>query len=136
MSRLATTPDEFMDLLRSRHGVMMVERSESHPGEFKERPDQAGGYIFVLPTLVEGTLIEGFDRIQQLDTAWERSLMTMWVVAEVHPFVDGNGRMARIAMNAELHSAGLSRNIIRSCSAATTWAVSIGSPETTTRRST
>ena len=29
-----------------------------------------------------------------------------FLVAEVHPFVDGNGRIARVMMNAELMSAG------------------------------
>lgn len=36
----------------------------------------------------------------------------MFLVAEVHPFVDGNGRVARIMMNAELISAGEQRIII------------------------
>ena len=38
--------------------------------------------------------------------------MTMFVIAEVHPFADGNGRTARIAMNAYLTQAGLSRILI------------------------
>jgi Fic family protein len=36
----------------------------------------------------------------------------MFLVAEVHPFDDGNGRIARIMMNAELVSAGEVRIII------------------------
>jgi len=36
----------------------------------------------------------------------------MFLVADVHPFADGNGRIARIMMNAELASAGLSTMII------------------------
>jgi Fic family protein len=38
----------------------------------------------------------------------------MFVVAEVHPFDDGNGRMARIMMNAELSAAGQCRIIVPS----------------------
>ena len=34
------------------------------------------------------------------------------LVAEVHPFKDGNGRVARIFLNAELTRAGLSRIIV------------------------
>ena len=36
----------------------------------------------------------------------------MFLVAEVHPFADGNGRAARIMMNAELVAAGEERIVI------------------------
>jgi Fic family protein len=36
----------------------------------------------------------------------------MFLVSEVHPFLDGNGRIARVMMNAELTSKGLSKIII------------------------
>jgi fido (protein-threonine AMPylation protein) len=36
----------------------------------------------------------------------------MFVVTEVHPFTDGNGRTARVAMNHSLTRAGLTRIII------------------------
>jgi hypothetical protein len=36
----------------------------------------------------------------------------MFLVSEVHPFADGNGRVARIMMNAELVAAGESRIIV------------------------
>jgi Fic family protein len=36
----------------------------------------------------------------------------MFLIAEVHPFADGNGRIARIMMNAELVHAGEERIII------------------------
>jgi fido (protein-threonine AMPylation protein) len=36
----------------------------------------------------------------------------MFVVAEVHPFTEGNGRTARLAMNLFLTEAGLTRIII------------------------
>jgi fido (protein-threonine AMPylation protein) len=38
--------------------------------------------------------------------------MIMFVVAEVHPFSDGNGRTARLAMNCMLSAHALSRIII------------------------
>lgn len=47
-----------------------------------------------------------------LDTAWERAVYIAFVVAEVHPFDDGNGRTARVMMNAELSAAGQSRIIV------------------------
>jgi Fic family protein len=36
----------------------------------------------------------------------------MFLVAEVHPFADGNGRVARVMMNAELIAGGQRRIII------------------------
>ena len=112
MSRLAQNPEEFIGLLRARHAVVMGGRSDKTPGAFKTRANQAGNTLFVDPELVKGTLVEGFERLGQLDTPWERSVLVMFVVAEVHPFTDGNGRLARIAMNTELAAAGLSRTII------------------------
>jgi hypothetical protein len=112
MFRIPTSPDDFVTLLRSRHAVVMAGRPEKHPGEFKARANQAGATRFVAPDLVNGTLAEGYQRLADLDTGWERSVLAMFVVSEVHPFDDGNGRVARIMMNAELTAAGQMRTII------------------------
>lgn len=42
----------------------------------------------------------------------KRLAMLMFVVSEVHPFDDGNGRLARIMANAELVRGGLCRLLI------------------------
>jgi Fic family protein len=34
------------------------------------------------------------------------------MISEVHPFMDGNGRISRIMMNAELTAAGMPKIII------------------------
>jgi Fic family protein len=44
--------------------------------------------------------------------SFHRSLYAMFLVAEVHSLLDGNGRFARIAMNAELSAGGQVRIII------------------------
>jgi fido (protein-threonine AMPylation protein) len=36
----------------------------------------------------------------------------MFLISEVHPFDDGNGRLARLAMNAELSNAGQHRILV------------------------
>jgi fido (protein-threonine AMPylation protein) len=41
-----------------------------------------------------------------------RALLAMFIVAEVHPFNDGNGRLARLVMNAELSVARQCRIIV------------------------
>lgn len=112
MSATATDPTQFLEILQHRHQVVMAGRPETHPGQFKVDPNRAGASEFVAPTLVEGTLRAGFDRLASLDTAWERSVYMMFLVSEVHPFNDGNGRIARIMMNAELVAGGQARMII------------------------
>ncbi|MGH8995933.1 MAG: Fic family protein, partial [Acidimicrobiales bacterium] len=62
--------------------------------------------------LVEGTLRAGFDRLADLDTAWEPAVYTMFLVSEVHPLADGNGRVARVMMNAELVAGRQARIIV------------------------
>jgi hypothetical protein len=54
---------------------------------------------------VEGTLIQTFPLYQQLPPGIAKAVFMQFMVAECHPFDDGNGRMARIMMNAELVSA-------------------------------
>jgi Fic/DOC family len=112
MQNVAATADEFLALLVARHAVLMGGRPEKDPGAFKRMANQAGNTLFVDPLLVEGTLREGFARLASLDTAWERAVYTGFLIAEVHPFVDGNGRMARVMMNSELVRGGQCKIIV------------------------
>jgi hypothetical protein len=112
MTTTATAPQGFLDLLRSRHATIMGGRPDKRPGLFKEAANRAGDSLFVLPGLVAGTLQAGWEGLALLDTAFERAVYMMFLVAEVHPFDDGNGRVARVMMNAELVSGGQSRIII------------------------
>jgi len=52
--------------------------------------------------LVRGTLARGYEFMQGLPEPFQRAVYIIVLVSEVHPFVDGNGRLARIMMNAEL----------------------------------
>ena len=54
------------------------------------------------PNLVEGTLIEGFRRLADLPPGFSRAAFELFLISEVHPYDDGNGRVARAAMCAEL----------------------------------
>jgi len=108
----AGTPADFLQWLKTVNVLVMGSRLDKRPGDWKEKENQAGSTVFVHPSLVPGTLLEGFDRIKALSDPLARALMTMFVVTEVHPFLDGNGRTARLAMNCELSAAGLSRIIV------------------------
>ena len=104
--------EELVGLLRERHGTLMRGRPEAHPGEFKELPNRAGGTAFVAPAMVEGTLREGFARAAPLADPFTRAVFMMFLVSEVHPFDDGNGRIARVMMNAELAAFDQARIIV------------------------
>jgi Fic family protein len=106
------TAGEFFALLKSRHARIMKARPDNLPGQFKTDPNRAGSTLFVAPELVEGTLSKGFEIYRGLASPLHRALFMMFLVAEVHPFADGNGRIARIMMNAELVAAGENRIII------------------------
>lgn len=101
-----------MEWLRLTHALIMERRPAALPGQWKTRLNQAGSTIFVIPDLVVGTLREGFSRLTALADALARALMMMIIVSEVHPFADGNGRTARLAMNSILSAAGRCRIIV------------------------
>jgi Fic/DOC family len=71
-------------------------RPEMSPGGFKERANRAGSTEFVAPGLVEGTLRSGFETGGSLTSPFARAVFMMFLVSEVHPFADGNGRIARM----------------------------------------
>lgn len=103
--------DDFVTTLRRRHGTIMSGRPEKRPGELKQEVNRAGLTVFVAPGLVRGTLRQGFEVARSLADPFKRAAFVMFLVAEVHPFDDGNGRVARAMMNAELVS-GLQRRIL------------------------
>lgn len=89
-----------------------MERPEVSPGEFKVKANRAGNTEFVTPKLVRGTLIEGTKILPSVPPGTARALLAMFLVSEVHPFTDGNGRLARLVMNAELSVVKACRVII------------------------
>ena len=103
---------EVLAQLRARHADQMRERPEVAPGDFKDRENFAGGTAFVRPQHVRGTLVEGTKLLPSVELGAARALLAMFIVAEVHPFIDGNGRLARLAMNAELSAAKACRIIV------------------------
>jgi hypothetical protein len=103
-----TTGEAVLNQLRTRHADQMKERPEVNPGEFKTLANRAGNTDFVAPRLVRGTLVEGSRLLPSVPAGTARALLVMFVVSEVHPFTDGNGRLARLAMNAEL-------SVVNSC---------------------
>lgn len=112
MRRRPRTSDELLASLKARHAVILGGRPEMSPGRFKVRANRAGSTEFVLPDLVEGTLRRGFDVGAGLVSPFARAIYLMFLVSDVHPFSDGNGRVARLMMNSELEAASEVRIII------------------------
>lgn len=112
MAKTPRDPQMLIALMQSRHALLMNARPDKQPGRFKREANRAGSTLFVAPNQVEGTLARGFEYYDSLDTPFARAVFMMFLVSEVHPFVDGNGRIARIMMNAELVAAGEERIII------------------------
>lgn len=111
-ARDAADLESFVGLIQRRHQTMLADRPEAAPGEFKTEPNRAGRTVFVAPELVRGTLQKGLERFSALESPFARAAFMMFLIAEVHPFVDGNGRLARVMMNAELVAGGQLRIII------------------------
>lgn len=106
------TFDTFATQVREWNRQVIESRSVMNPGEFKSESNRAGNTLFVAPELVVGTLDKGYETIMSAATPGNRAALAMFVIAEVHPFADGNGRTARLAMNLFLTQAGLTRIII------------------------
>jgi hypothetical protein len=102
MSKSYANFDEFIHLLKVRHFQVMSSRQDKKPGEFKDKINRAGATTFVDPKLVTGTLLKGFELMRSLEAPFQRAVFAMFIIGEVHPFLDGNGRLSRIMMNCDL----------------------------------
>lgn len=104
----------FIELLLSRHKILLAGRPYVNPGEFKDKNNRAGNTYFVDFTLVRGTLEQGFEYYNALKEPFAKAVYILFLISEVHPFNDGNGRTARLFMNSELVISGQSKILIPS----------------------
>ncbi len=112
MQRYPKTPQELIDILRRRHAILLSGRPDLNPGQFKQVNNRAGNTEFVDVKLVQGTLEVGFDYYAALTSPLAKAIYMMFLISETHPFNDGNGRTARVMMNAELFRAGEAKIIV------------------------
>jgi Fic family protein len=112
MNTSPTTPEELLDILLYRHKILLSARPNKKPGQFKDKNNRAGNTHFVDMHLVRGTLVKGFEFSTALSHPFAKAIYMMFLVSEVHPFLDGNGRIARVMMNSELVKANQSKIII------------------------
>lgn len=102
MNQTPSTHDELLKILQYRHHILLEARKSKKPGQFKDKNNRAGDTHFVDFNLVRGTLIKGFDYYRALNNPFAKAAYIMFMISEIHPFLDGNGRIARVMMNAEL----------------------------------
>lgn len=105
-------PMDILEGLKERHRQMLERRPEANPGEFKEAANYAGQTKFVDPAFVRGTLLEGVRLAFSVPEGLARAIFYAFLVSDIHPFNDGNGRLSRLIMNAELSRVGRARVII------------------------
>ncbi len=102
----------FVSGLQERHRTMLERRPETNPGALKTDANFAGTTQFVLPAFVRGTLQEGSKLALGVPEGLARAIFYGFLVSETHPFDDGNGRLSRLIMNAEMSRLGLCRVIV------------------------
>lgn len=112
MGILPSSPEHLLLILRSRHEILLRARIAKKPGQFKDLNNRTGNTEFVDWQLVTGTLKKGFQFYSLLQDPFAKACYIMFLISEVHPFLDGNGRVARVMMNAELTAKGMSKIII------------------------
>lgn len=112
MQQCPESIQDLKDILQRRHAILLSGRPDLHPGQFKERNNRAGNTEFVDFKLVPGTLDVGFSYYAALSSPMARAVYMMFLISETHPFDDGNGRVARMMMNAELFHAGEAKIIV------------------------
>ena len=112
MSLTPQSPEALIQMLSYRHKILLSAREDKNPGQFKDKNNFAGITSFVDFNLVKGTLIQSFDLYNALDHPFSKATFIMFVLSEIHPFLDGNGRNSRVMMNAELVKEAQSKIII------------------------
>ena len=108
----ARTPHSAADLLSilaTFHGRVVAGGADAQPGRIRLSAARAGSTEFVAPTRIRGTLRRGYEYYRSLQPGLAQATFAMFLICEVHPFDDGNGRVARALANAEISAAGRQR---------------------------
>ena len=112
MCKVPSDALSMLNLLKERHVVLLRARHTKNPGQFKEINNRAGNTTFVDWQLVSGTLKKGYEWYSLLRHPFAKAAYMMFLVSEVHPFLDGNGRTSRLVMEYVVRSLGLPTVII------------------------
>lgn len=98
-------------LIRSLHHIIVQETEEEHAGQYRTANVYIAGAkhtppdAFAVPALMD-QLMAWLKRNEHRLSPIERAALFHHKLAFIHPFFDGNGRTARLAMNLLLMNAG------------------------------
>ena len=105
--------EDWMEALLTTHGKLFVHRKdEVMAGYFKNAVNRVGNTIFSAPDQVVGSLRKIHSLLLELPRSAQRATLAHNAFVSVHPFNDGNGRAARLLLNAERERAGHDRLIV------------------------
>ncbi|MFA6676361.1 MAG: Fic family protein [Bacteroidales bacterium] len=114
MTIVPKSSDEMIEILQYRHRVVLAARKDEMPGEFRYDNIFGNTHYDVDFNKVKGTLIKGFDYYNTLQNTFAKAIFLGFMLTEIRPFFSGNGRIARLMMNAEFVRAGEAKIIIPS----------------------
>lgn len=104
------TSDDFINFIKVIH-YKLNHNSLKEAGIFKSMSNHVWWYVFVEPSKVEGTLRLAFEIWKGLSN-YQKSLFFPFILSEIHPFIDWNGRLSRVVMNYFLIKSWLSPIVI------------------------
>jgi len=105
------SPPQSIDDIKNIHASITYGRDIPH-GIFKTINNRVGMNEFVRPEHLTGTLKEGLNMLNFIPDPVAKAIFSQFLIAECHPFIDGNGRLSRLIMNSYLDEANLCRIII------------------------
>ena len=79
--------------------IISPEAHQSHPNRFRDTSVQIGSYICPDPGEISGLVTQLFDSVKTIAHPVIKAIYFHHELIRIHPFVDGNGRITRIAKN-------------------------------------
>ena len=79
--------------------LISPETNKVHPNKYRQTTVQIGSHICPQPDLIPGLVSQLFYNCSQIKSPIIRAVYFHHELIRIHPFVDGNGRVTRIAKN-------------------------------------
>jgi Fic family protein len=79
--------------------LISPETNSIHPNSYRKTTVQIGAHICPEPTLVNSLVSELFYKLETIKTPIIKAIYFHHELIRIHPFIDGNGRITRIAKN-------------------------------------
>ncbi|NNE66636.1 MAG: hypothetical protein HKN33_08715 [Pyrinomonadaceae bacterium] len=90
-----TSEVQLFQLLR----IISPETNARHPNQYRQTLVQIGAHVCPGPAEVPALMADLFDRLESIPNTILRAIYLHHEMIRIHPFVDGNGRITRIAKN-------------------------------------